>query len=291
MIRGLDASHFQGSLNWTQLRDKYHLSFAGAKCTEGTSFTDSQYDHNRAGVRAAGLKVIAYHYARPEASSAATQARRFVGLAGDVDALCLDLEVSKLNQSATNDWMRSFGDALHQLAPGVTTIAYLGGYAANGSGQSAVNHFDRWWYPRYPGVNAWPVQFSPRIDSNTTGWKAPPAPHIWQFTPDMGGMDANVSNLTVDQLFGDDMPTAQEIANAVWATALQGGGGSASAEAWLTQANIGAKDGRDAANVAVGLIQGLPDAVVAKLPPASTGGLTPDQVKQAVKDALKEGTA
>ena len=32
------------------------------------------------------------------------------------------------------------------------------------------------------------------------------------------------------------------------------------------------------------------DAVVAKLPPAATGGLTADQVKEAVKQALREGT-
>lgn len=32
------------------------------------------------------------------------------------------------------------------------------------------------------------------------------------------------------------------------------------------------------------------DAVVAKLPPAATGGLTVDQVKEAVKQALREGT-
>lgn len=37
-------------------------------------------------------------------------------------------------------------------------------------------------------------------------------------------------------------------------------------------------------------VNAVADAVVAKLPPASTGGLTTDQVKEAVKQALREGT-
>lgn len=42
-------------------------------------------------------------------------------------------------------------------------------------------------------------------------------------------------------------------------------------------------------NTILTLIQGIPDAIVAKIPPRTTN-LTTDQLKQAVKDALKEGT-
>lgn len=203
MIRGLDVSHYQGRVNWAALKAQYNLSFGAAKASEGTGFTDSQFAWNWAAMKSAGLRRIAYHFARPEASSALVQATRFVNIVKPKpgDALCLDLEASQLSQGATNAWMRAFGAALRDLAPGVVTIAYLGGYAANGSGQAAVTAFDRWWYPRYPGITYWPATFEPRVSGNTTGFKVPPAPHIWQFTPDMAGRDADVSNLTVSELF------------------------------------------------------------------------------------------
>lgn len=334
LTRGLDVSHYQGAVNWKARRDQYNLSFGAAKCTEGTTFTDSQFAANWAGIKAAGLRRIAYHYARPEAGSALAQAKRLVAVANpqaaprsvkrlipgpirralgvsvpEGDAVCLDLEVSQLSQSETNAWMRAFGDALRTLAPGVTTFVYLGGYAANGSGQGSVGHFDRWWYPRYPGSTSWPSTYSPRIDANTTGWKAPPAPHIWQFTPDMAGMDADVSNLTIAQLFSQtdsgglsvadvdtilariDGVAANVLALATITSSRVGDPSTPPGEAHSLATWISAIDANAyAAKVALaGLTpEAIADAVIARLP-AAEQGVTADQVKQAVKDALREG--
>jgi hypothetical protein len=219
VIRGIDVSHYQGAVNWSTLSTTYGLAFGAAKCTEGMTFTDSEFRRNWSGMKSAGLRRVAYHYGRPEAGSAAAQAARLVnavksagGLRPGLDALCLDLEASALSQAATNAWMRAFGQALRSLAPGVTTIVYLGGYAANGSGQGAVDAFDRWWFPRYQFggglAKSWPTNYAPHLSGNTTGWKVPPAPHMWQWTPNLAGRDANVSDLTVAELFGSTTATA-----------------------------------------------------------------------------------
>lgn len=290
VIRGLDVSHYQGFPDWPILKARHHLSFIIGKVSEGTGYTDASWTWNRDKGHAAGLKVGGYHFARPESSAAATQARRFVGLAGNVDMLVLDLEQSQLSQSATNAWMRDFGDALRQLKPGVTTTAYLGGYAANGSGQGCIDHFDHWWYPRYPGLTSWPsvydpgavVQFHP-----TTGFPVPPAPSIWQFSDRIGGMDANVSNLTIDELFGGTVAITQADADLFARTMseYQREAGGPKAWQWWNQAATAATQARD--NLP-GQIQAVIAAIEA-LPAGPGGGVSKDDVKQAVKDALKEG--
>lgn len=270
MIRGLDLNHYNGAVNLSTLKSRHGLSFVGAKCTEGTGYTDTEYAHNRSQAAALGLPLIAYHFARPEASSALTQARRLVDTAGHVQGLCLDLEASQLSQSATNAWMREFGDDLRALAPDVTTFVYLGGYAANGSGQGSVGHFDHWWYPRYPGLTSWPTSYSPNVGGNTTGWHVPPAPSIWQFTDNLGGIDGNVSNLTIDQLFsGANMPLSPADIAAIWAYGIPSkrpAGGDVPAAAYLSSIDLNVVNLPSAAEIA---------AAVQKVLPTGQGGTAP----------------
>lgn len=298
MIRGRDVSHFQGAVNWKSLKAVDGLSFGMAKCTQGGSFFDNEYANNRDGCKAAGLPFIAYHYAEPGSSSALTQVREFVARAGQVDGYCLDLEKSTLSQAQTNAWMRAFGDDLRGLTGG-TTFVYLGGYAANGSGQGSVDHFDHWIYPHYT-VNSWPSVYAPQVGGNTTGWKVPPAPSMWQCSDNIRGMDALVSNLTLPQLFsGADVSTpltqadAELVADVILARATIASsrvgdpntppGEKHSLATWISAIDANAYAAKGLTPDAIAA------AVVAALPPASSGGLTTDQVKQAVKDALKEG--
>ena len=99
--RGIDVSNWQGSIDWLQVAgDGY--TFAFAKATEGTGFTDLTYAVNRAGTQGLGMRVGAYHFARPDGSgdagvvaSAIAQADHFVDVAqpraGDLPPV-LDLE-------------------------------------------------------------------------------------------------------------------------------------------------------------------------------------------------------
>lgn len=206
LSRGIDVSHHQGVIAWPTLAREHGLSWAACKASEGLTFTDSQFAANWAGIKAAGLVRMAYHFARP-GSDPYGQAHRFVSLVrpqpGDV--LCLDLEASDgKSQGQVNTWAKRFATTVRQLAPGNTLVLYVGGYAANGSGAGLSAYFDYWWYPRYATKNpvrSWPTSYAPRLAGNTTGWSAP---HIWQWAESLvtseGQVDANVSPLTAAQL-------------------------------------------------------------------------------------------
>ena len=58
---GVDVSHYQGLINWTQVAAKsYRFTFA--KATEGTTLVDATYPVNRAGSEGMGLRFGAYHH-------------------------------------------------------------------------------------------------------------------------------------------------------------------------------------------------------------------------------------
>ena len=99
--KGLDVSNHQGSIDWLQVSGAGY-TFAFAKAAEGTTFTDVTYALNRSGTSGIGLRLGAYHFARPAGSneaaqvaSAVAQADHFVDIAqpkgGDLPPV-LDLE-------------------------------------------------------------------------------------------------------------------------------------------------------------------------------------------------------
>ena len=61
LVRGVDASHHQGDIDWERVR-RDRIEFAYLKATEGSTFTDPRFVQNARGARAAGLRVGGYHY-------------------------------------------------------------------------------------------------------------------------------------------------------------------------------------------------------------------------------------
>lgn len=180
------------------------------KATEGTSYTSSRFAAQWASAKKQASARGAYHFARPEQSSAVAQADRLIATAAPQprDLLCLDLEASGLGQAGTNAWARLFGQRLRERAPGIRTVLYMGaGYASNGTGKGLADFYDLWWYPQYPSTartSTWPSSFSPWLPSGLTcGWSRP---HIWQWTDNFGGLDASISPLTLDELAGGGQP-------------------------------------------------------------------------------------
>jgi GH25 family lysozyme M1 (1,4-beta-N-acetylmuramidase) len=119
--KGVDVSNHQGSsIDWLQVAGAGY-TFAFAKASEGTTFTDSTYAINRTGTKAAGLYFGAYHYAQPAGTSDATvtasaiaQADHFVDVAqprgGDLPPV-LDLEtVNGLNVARLVQWTQAWFD-------------------------------------------------------------------------------------------------------------------------------------------------------------------------------------
>jgi GH25 family lysozyme M1 (1,4-beta-N-acetylmuramidase) len=99
--KGVDVSNYQGSIDWLQVAGGGY-TFAFAKASEGTTFTDVTYALNRSGTSGIGLRLGAYHFARPSGTSdalitsgAIAQADHFVDVAqpkgGDLPPV-VDLE-------------------------------------------------------------------------------------------------------------------------------------------------------------------------------------------------------
>ena len=130
---GVDVSHWQGQIDWIGVASTGH-TFAFVKATEGTSFTDVTYPLNREGAGAVGIKIGAYHYARPAGASAAAiaesaiaQADAFVAFAqpapGDL-LPSLDLEATGgLSATDLTAWTQAWLDEV-AVRLGVRPIIY-----------------------------------------------------------------------------------------------------------------------------------------------------------------------
>jgi GH25 family lysozyme M1 (1,4-beta-N-acetylmuramidase) len=80
-VQGIDVSHWQGAINWGSVRNS-GIQFAWIKATEGTTYKDDRFGTNYVGAYNAGVIRGAYHFARPDVSSGATQAGYFASNGG-----------------------------------------------------------------------------------------------------------------------------------------------------------------------------------------------------------------
>ncbi|MGH3731494.1 MAG: GH25 family lysozyme [Micromonosporaceae bacterium] len=114
-VPGIDVSHWQGSINWTSVRNS-GVQFAYIKATEGTTYKDPRWGSNFTNSYYAGVIRGSYHFARPGSSSGYTQANFFYNNGGKWSADnrtlpgALDLEAGchGLSQSAMRSWIYSF---------------------------------------------------------------------------------------------------------------------------------------------------------------------------------------
>lgn len=117
--KGIDVSNYQGSsIDWLQVSSNGY-TFAFAKATESTTFTDVTYAINRSGTSGVGMRLGAYHFAQPSGATAAAQtasaiaqADHFVDVAqprgGDLPP-ALDLEVTNgLKPPALVTWTQAW---------------------------------------------------------------------------------------------------------------------------------------------------------------------------------------
>jgi GH25 family lysozyme M1 (1,4-beta-N-acetylmuramidase) len=124
-LPGLDVSHWQGSLNWTTIKNQ-GARFAYMKATEGTTFHDPNFNANYPNSFNAGLVRGAYHFAVPDRSSGAAQANYFAsnggGWSADNQTLpgMLDIEYNPygatcygLSQSSMRSWIADFLNTYH----------------------------------------------------------------------------------------------------------------------------------------------------------------------------------
>ena len=59
---GIDVSHYQGVIDWKQVKQDSLIQFVYIKATEGKTFRDPRYKRNIREARKQGLKVGSYHF-------------------------------------------------------------------------------------------------------------------------------------------------------------------------------------------------------------------------------------
>jgi len=69
VINGIDVSHYQGNIDWDQVKDDpLDLKFAFYKVTEGNWFIDDQGENNLNGTKQINLSGSGYHFWRGQVS-------------------------------------------------------------------------------------------------------------------------------------------------------------------------------------------------------------------------------
>ena len=127
-LEGIDVSVWQGTIDWTKVAAA-GKQFAIIRASAGTLTKDSTYAANRAGAKAAGLKIAAYHYANPDTASndALNEANWFLSLATPARGEmlpALDVEVTNgLSVSQMQTWVRTWLERVTEVV-GVRPMIY-----------------------------------------------------------------------------------------------------------------------------------------------------------------------
>jgi GH25 family lysozyme M1 (1,4-beta-N-acetylmuramidase) len=153
-ILGVDVYSGNGTINWNSVKAAGY-SFAWAKATEGVGYTDSQYLNYAVNGVSAGMKMGAYHFARPDLNptnaGAISEANYFLSVAGPYIISCelppsLDLEGSYLTTSFTSAqltaWVQNWMNTV-QSATGITPVLYIGATTC-GYLNSSLNTYKLW---------------------------------------------------------------------------------------------------------------------------------------------------
>lgn len=74
---GIDVSHYQGDINWSDLKKHNQVHFAFVKATEGLHFVDPRSQDNFRGLKQADIPFGSYHFFHPNLN-AEQQARFFI---------------------------------------------------------------------------------------------------------------------------------------------------------------------------------------------------------------------
>jgi GH25 family lysozyme M1 (1,4-beta-N-acetylmuramidase) len=153
-ILGIDISHHQGTINWTQVYNDGKV-FAFVKATEGFTYDDPLFVSNMNNGNNAGVVMGAYHFARPDNNTAHDEATHFVNIAGSFIGQgflppVLDLENPNSNTDLTQlytsaqltNWVQTWMTEVEN-ATGVRPIIYTNRSLAQYL-QSSLNVYGMW---------------------------------------------------------------------------------------------------------------------------------------------------
>jgi GH25 family lysozyme M1 (1,4-beta-N-acetylmuramidase) len=157
-LRGLDVSDHQSRVNWARVRSE-GAQFAYIKATQGTHFVNPDFARQYNGSYRAGLIRGAYHFALPNRSGGAAQARFFTAHGGAWSADgrtlpgALDIEPNPygsycygMSHHAMVSWITGFTDTYHARTGRWPVIYTTANWWANCTGDYAgFAHLDPLW--------------------------------------------------------------------------------------------------------------------------------------------------
>ncbi len=189
-LHGIDVSSYQGNVNWVSVKNAGY-SFAFAKATEGTTYTDPYFAHNWYYMQQANIIRGAYHFGHP-GSDPIAQARFFVTQVGNRSGamqLVLDLETTDGRTPAQVwAWTQSFMGEIKTLT-GKPGIIYTGYYFWRDSVGNPTNNLNcPLWIAAY-GVS------SPLVPPAWSTWS------FWQYS-DTGSVPGVSGGVDLDYFHG-----------------------------------------------------------------------------------------
>lgn len=117
MIKGVDISNLNGSVNINLIKDGGH-NFVIAKATEGHTFVDKFYNQNIANTQSLGLLSGAYHFARfTNKSSAIQEADFFKSVVAGTNPSLVALDFEQEVSGDMTDACLAFLDSVSSIAP------------------------------------------------------------------------------------------------------------------------------------------------------------------------------
>ena len=191
-VPGIDISHYQGTINWSQVAsDPKGIKFAFMKATEDTYYTDSTFNTNLAGAKAAGVLAGPYHFCRLESGSsdpaadAVAEANYFLSKikpkylantylppVADIESWPTGLTTSAL-KTLTTTWTNSFSTTIYN-ALGVRPLVYTSQSKATSLFDSSATNNPLW-------VAAWKTNGTASPPANVLPWRGWT---FWQWTDD-----------------------------------------------------------------------------------------------------------
>jgi GH25 family lysozyme M1 (1,4-beta-N-acetylmuramidase) len=210
---GTDVSGYQPSINWTTVQNA-GVTFAWAKATEGTGYTNPDFVSQENGARGVGIYIGAYHFARPSShpnitgvNSADSEAAYFWSVAsnyvhngGSYLVPMLDWEdplvtnqLSAVTMSAwVNEWCNSVSNSARLNGVILKPVVYTGTWYSRPSTtySGLTTSVTNWpsWIAAYP-TNPNPQSGGP---SDTFPW---PSWNLWQYADtNWSGGDSDVFN-------------------------------------------------------------------------------------------------
>lgn len=203
--KGIDVSSHAGKVNWAKLK-KEGNKFAYVKATEATNYINPYYKQQTTGAKNSGMLTGSYHYAMPNKSAAAAQAKHFLKNSekwkkgGKTLPAVLDFEENPYDKNAGGD--PCYGMQPKQLINWLDE--YSKTYYNSAKTYPVIYTNTNWWVsclgdakPKTP-VKLWVANYNESVGEIPIFWLKQ---HFWQHKAvDEEGIDYNVFNGTLSQL-------------------------------------------------------------------------------------------